>query len=119
MPPTSMSAPTAGGIKCLSVVAICIPRILIGCPGVWKLNPEYARTTMPRVISRTETMVLVFISNFLLGWADRRSNGFPAGDEPQQNRHYGDEQEDVDQVARGAGHQPQQPQNRQDYRNRI
>ena len=40
MPPTSESAPTTGGIKCLSVVSMCIPRKLTGCPGVVKERPE-------------------------------------------------------------------------------
>lgn len=40
MPPTSMSAPTAGGMKWLSEVAMCIPRRLMGWPGVEKLRPD-------------------------------------------------------------------------------
>jgi hypothetical protein len=40
IPPTNASAPTAGGIKWLSVVAMCIPRNSMGFPGVEKLKPE-------------------------------------------------------------------------------
>jgi len=40
----------------------------------------------------------------------------PAGDDPEQNRHDGDDQENVNQAARRTGQHPQQPQNDQDYR---
>jgi hypothetical protein len=42
IPLTSASAPTRGGIKCLSVVSMRIPRKLTGFPGVVKVMPEYA-----------------------------------------------------------------------------
>jgi len=40
IPPTRKSAPTVGEIKWLTVVSKCIPRKLIGSPGVLKVMPE-------------------------------------------------------------------------------
>jgi hypothetical protein len=39
-------------------------------------------------------------------WSKRR---LPAGNDPEQNRHNGEEEKDVDQAAGGAGHHPQRP----------
>ena len=61
IPPTSASAPTAGGMKCVSVVSTCIPRKLTGFPGVLKERPEYASTTTPKATRMTAMMVFVFI----------------------------------------------------------
>ena len=42
--------------------------------------------------------------------------GLPAGDDPDQHDDDGDDEEDMDEAAhRGAGHQPEQPQDDQDH----
>jgi hypothetical protein len=43
----------------------------------------------------------------------------PAGDDPEQNRYDGEDEENVDQAACSAGNQSQQPQNNQDYCNGV
>jgi hypothetical protein len=50
----------------------------------------------------------------------RPSQGSPAGNDPEQDHHDGDNEENMDEAAyRGAGHQTQQPQNDQHERKSV
>ncbi len=76
----------------------------IGFPGVEKLMPEYASTTIPRVISRTATRVFVFILIFCsfvsVKWLSKDPSA--TGDEVDEDHDNGDDQQDVDESADGV-----------------
>jgi hypothetical protein len=65
-------------------------------------------------------MVFIFGWNRFVSLADHFSkHGLPARNDPEQNRHYGEEKEYVNQAAGCTAHQPQQPQYDQDYGNGV